>query len=605
MFVAKHVFILAVVGLGLIQAAQVRASEELYRKVAPATAYISTSDGPLTAGSGTGFLIDAQERLLITARHVVETKNGVADAVVVVFAQTKDGEVVTEADYYRANWKQLAVRGKVVYDSVRRDMAVIQVEKLPEGIKPLELAPQKARPGQTIHVVGNSSVVLGGMFNYCRGQVRNTFRYNLTGANVLATHAPTNRGDSGGPVVNNLGEVVGFCSLSTGGARSKKDALDGDQLVDLSICVSEIRTGLQELRSHLVKSDKPNPPDAAKTITFKGVAQKSVHLAQLEKDVTYRIVVKAEGFTPEMRIDAPEDKTPNPLANSAQGVGKEVHMLFTATQTAEHRIVIGYAVGTDVQEGQFRYTLTIDRASFEAEKTVKEPQLLLNEHVRKFEAGKIYDIIVRGKGFEPDLRVLDGGKTVAMQFNNGVTANAGKGGLLESVGLAQPEYETTLRFVAPKTGEFRIHVIVSPFSAPGTVKRPYAMRVTEPKTELSVRDQLTGKDPLYPKGGPFKVHTVKLQAGKTYQIDLVTTAFDGRLLLENSDAKLVMQGFDADGFNSRLIFRPAKTDTYRVLASSHQLDASGAYALVVAESPNVPSAFVPGPGPKKELKDGK
>jgi len=132
------------------------------------------------------------------------------------------------------------------------------------------------------------------------------------------------------------------------------------------------------------------------------------------------------------------------------------------------------------------------------------------------------------------------------------------------------------------------------------------MRITEPKTELSVRDQLTAKDPLYPKGGPFKVHTVKLQADKNYQIDLVTTAFDGRLLLENSDGKLIMQGFDVEGFNARLIFRPTKTDTYRILATSHQLDASGAYALVVAaRSDSPPAAFPPPAGTNKEIKDGK
>ncbi len=601
MFVVKHGFIVAVVVLGFMQAAPIRASEEIYRKVAQATAYISKSEGPQAAGSGTGFVIDAQERLLITARHVVETKNGVADAVVVVFAQVKDGEVVTEADYYRTNWNLLAVRGKIIYESVPRDMAVIQVEKLPAGVKALELAAQKARPGQTIHVVGNSSVVLGGMFNYCQGHVRNTFRYVQTGANVLATHAPTNRGDSGGPVVNNLGEVVGFCSLSTGGARTKNDVFEGDQLVDLSICVSEIRAGLLEMRPNLAKNDKPNPANAAKTITFKGHAQKTVHLARMEKDVTYRIVVIAEGFTPEVRIEGLENKlaAPNPFLDSAQAFGKEVQILFTARESAEHRIQIGYAPGTDVHKGPFRYSLTIDQATFQPEKTVQEPELPLNEHVRKFEAGKIYDITVKGKGFEPDLRVLDGAKTVAIQFNNGIRANAGKPGILESFGLAQADFETTLRFVAPKTGDFRIHVVVSPFSPAGNVKRPYTMQITEPKTELSVRDQLTGKDPLYPKGGPFKVHLVKLQVGKSYQVDLVTSAFDSRILLEDSAGKLILQGFDADGFNARLIFRPAKTDTYRILASSHQIDASGAYALVVAESPAAP------PDMKKDFKESK
>src|ERR1043166_1259453 len=106
----------------LLLAEHARANEELYRKVAQATVYVSRNDGPQGNGLGTGFLIDANERLVVTARHVVETKNGLADVVLVVFAQSKDGEVITESEYYRNNWNTLAIRGKIVYESVRRDM---------------------------------------------------------------------------------------------------------------------------------------------------------------------------------------------------------------------------------------------------------------------------------------------------------------------------------------------------------------------------------------------------------------------------------------------------------------------------------------------------
>jgi hypothetical protein len=283
-------------------------------------------------------------------------------------------------------------------------------------------------------------------------------------------------------------------------------------------------------------------------------------------------------------------------------------MLFTAEDSAEHRIVIGCAVGADVQKGPFKYAITIDRADFETETVLKDPKLHLNEHANKFTAGKVYDIIVRGKGFEPDVRIMDGSKTIATQYNNGVRANPGKGpGFFESVGLAQPEFETTLRFVPSKSADFRIMIAVSPFSSAGNVKRLYTLHIAERKADLSVRDQLTAKDPLYPKGGPFKVYAVKLEAGKSYQVDLLTTAFDSRLLLEDSSGALLVQGLDADGFNARLVLRPAKTATYRILASSHQIDANGVFTLVVAESPNaLPTLTLPpGPGQKKDFKDGK
>lgn len=584
--VSAALLILVVVG-------PLRANENVYKKVAPATAYIYKSEGPQAAGTGSGFLIDAKERLLITARHVVETKNGLADTVAIVFAQVKDGEVITEADYYRNNWATLAIRGKVVYDSVRRDMAVIQLEKVPPGVAPLTLAQTKARPAQTIHVIGNSSVVLGGMFNYCQGHVRNTFKYVQTGANVLATQAPTNRGDSGGPVVNDFGEVVGFCSLSTGGQRNNKtDPLDGDQLVDLSICVSEIRAGLAEMRGQAVASN-PSNADPSKTRTFKGQAQSSIHFAQMEAGQSYRIVVKAQGFTPDLRVEGPDKKDknalPNPFANQARGFNDEVQMLFTAQDTAEHRIIINYASGADVKKGPHKYTLTVDRADFETEASVKDPKLQINEHTNKFVAGKIYDIVVRGKGFEPDLRVIDGNKSIANQFNDGLKVGAGKDpGFLEKVGLAQAEYETTLRFVPSKTADFRILVSVGPFSQTTTAKRPYTLNIIERKAELSAKGQLNSTDPLYPKGGPFKVHLVKLEANKNYTIDLLTTDFDSKVLLEDNNGALLQQGFDVGESSARLTFRPLKTAVYRVIATAHQIEAVGSYTLVVAESPSLP-----------------
>src|SRR5688572_13588532 len=144
----RRLFPVLVVVLGLACAGRLHADEQLYRKVASSTAMVHKSEGVLAGGSGTGFLVDAKERLLVTARHVVEnSKGGIVRSVVVVFAESKDGDIITESSHYRRNWEALALRGNVIYDSVRRDLAIIQVDKLPAGIKPLELAARPARPG--------------------------------------------------------------------------------------------------------------------------------------------------------------------------------------------------------------------------------------------------------------------------------------------------------------------------------------------------------------------------------------------------------------------------------------------------------------------------
>ena len=183
--------IVLALALCLLDAGPSRASEELYRRVVPSTAVIYKSQGPFF-GAGTGFLVDAEERLLVTARHVVENASGgIAPAAHVIFAQTAGGEVIAEASYYRNNWQKLAVKGKVVYESVRCDMAILQLEKLPPGVKALPLAASKARPGQLIHQVGNSGDRFGALFSYCQGHVRSAFYWEEMGAAVVASQAAT------------------------------------------------------------------------------------------------------------------------------------------------------------------------------------------------------------------------------------------------------------------------------------------------------------------------------------------------------------------------------------------------------------------------------
>jgi hypothetical protein len=123
--------------------------------------------------------------------------------------------------------------------------------------------------------------------------------------------------------------------------------------------------------------------------------------------------------------------------------------------------------------------------------------------------------------------------------------------------------------------------------------------------ELSLKEQLTKQDPTYPgRGGPHKVHTVKLEAGKNYQIDMMSRFFDTYLFLEDSAGKVLMEDDDGgEGRNARIIFRPTRTDTYRIVATTFNRGAAiyslGAYSLLVVENPHAQPRFgtpLPGTG---------
>lgn len=240
------------VALCLTAGQAARANEEVYRKTALSTVWVERDDGSNAAG----FVVDVEGRLVATARHVVAKGKGVLSKVDVTFAEAdEDGDVITDMAHYTKKGSKGRHSAEVVYESEKSDLAILRVAKLPPNVKALPLAVKQARPGQDVHVVGNSTSKHGALFRYCTGKVSNVFRWTPPGlktvAQVVAHAAPTNQGDSGGPVVNNKGEVVAFVSTGTTGVEGndRNNVFHRQQVVDHSICVSELKAGLKRLKN--------------------------------------------------------------------------------------------------------------------------------------------------------------------------------------------------------------------------------------------------------------------------------------------------------------------------------------------------------------------
>src|SRR5437879_10544754 len=113
MFASNRRIVSGILAMCLVPAGAGRANEELYHKVALATVMVYKNGAAFATSAGTGFVIDAKERLVVTARHVVENlTGGIASNIEVIFAQTRDGEIITESKYYQSNRQRLAVRCK-------------------------------------------------------------------------------------------------------------------------------------------------------------------------------------------------------------------------------------------------------------------------------------------------------------------------------------------------------------------------------------------------------------------------------------------------------------------------------------------------------------
>jgi S1-C subfamily serine protease len=198
-------------------------------------------------GQGSGSLIDRNDRIVITNYHVVRD----AETVFVMFPIYENGAIVTDRPKYDAIMRSgSGIKAKVLAREPKKDLAIIKLDKIPSDATGIRLAKEPIGTGDRIHCIGNAGVS-GGLWSYTPGDVKNFFTQKARttsrsnprdGFNVefraIESTALVNEGDSGGPVLNGAGELVGV----TQGYRGGEEARGVSYAIDLS----EIKGFLKE-----------------------------------------------------------------------------------------------------------------------------------------------------------------------------------------------------------------------------------------------------------------------------------------------------------------------------------------------------------------------
>lgn len=85
-------------------------------------------------------------------------------------------------------------------------------------------------------------------------------------------------------------------------------------------------------------------------------------------------------------------------------------------------------------------------------------------------------------------------------------------------------------------------------------------------------------------GSHRKIHTFKMEKGKSYQIDMATRAFDAYLRLEDAKNNQLAEDDDGgDNLDARIVFTAPRTEEYRIIATTFAAGATGKYKLTVKE----------------------
>jgi tetratricopeptide (TPR) repeat protein len=225
------------------------ATKNIYQRTLHGTCWIIVQHGN-GASTGTGWVVDRERKLVVTNQHVVENE----DKVIVVFPQFREGKVVAERKAYS---EERGCRGKVLDTDVPHDLAVIQlIDPFPEGTQELKLATGSPDPADRVHSIGNPGASEA-LWVYTSGTVRQVHesewssldmerrKTTLRKSKIVATQAPINPGDSGGPVVDDEGNLIGVNSSTTVRNRGKGNEV---QLITHAIDVAEVRAFVDQTR---------------------------------------------------------------------------------------------------------------------------------------------------------------------------------------------------------------------------------------------------------------------------------------------------------------------------------------------------------------------
>lgn len=211
-----------------------RADVKNYRQTLRSTTWVLAKNSEGTS-SGTGVLVDSERKLVVTNAHVV----GDSRAVVLFFADIVNDKPIVERKHYLDNVKKLGIRGRVVAVDRKRDLALVEMDRVPDFAKAIELASSSAGPGEDVESVGNSGSTEA-LWVYTSGTVRAVYQKQFrTGAGehdftVVETQSPINSGDSGGPVVNGDGKLIAIAQAIAPNAR----------LVSYCVDITELKTFL-------------------------------------------------------------------------------------------------------------------------------------------------------------------------------------------------------------------------------------------------------------------------------------------------------------------------------------------------------------------------
>jgi serine protease Do len=202
------------------------APKDIYQKAGPGVVFILASEGSKTGSVGTGSII-RNDGLVITNAHVFTRPDS--------SRLKSDIAIYLKPRRITGNHQKDLVhryRGKILAYDIPLDLALVKITGLDIRPIPVKFADSnKVVVGDKVYAIGHPEQ--GGLWSLTTGVIsayRADFN-NVPGKNLFQTDASINRGNSGGPLLDESGDMVGINSMIA------RKAADGLTITDVNYSI--------------------------------------------------------------------------------------------------------------------------------------------------------------------------------------------------------------------------------------------------------------------------------------------------------------------------------------------------------------------------------
>ena len=316
-FITKLQNVVVLVGVLLFSSFQTGLAAtpaEIYRKAVPAVVLlVSMEPNSKSRSKGTGSMIT--NRHVLTNAHVVLGDNGRPLDKTLVFYSFENPNDGIEQNFRKGR------QAKVSHYSEKLDLALLEVEDPPK-VKSLSLGPADGvQIGDPVLAIGHPEN--GGLWSLTSGRIgaRIQNAEGVRGNHIFQTEASLNRGNSGGPLLNEDGQMIG---VNTSIARK---ASDGLAIMGINFAVQSdvAREWLQSvgLRLPKVMAVAANRPTPEKPVATVPETKPAVTTAEATKPAATTAATKPAKPPP------PAKETQAPVVVSTPPKAKEKPQLLT------------------------------------------------------------------------------------------------------------------------------------------------------------------------------------------------------------------------------------------------------------------------------------